>query len=282
MRELRGKVAVVTGGGSGIGRELALACVREGMKAVIADIDEAGMAQTARLAGENVTAVRCDASDAAQVEALAGKTYEAFGAAHLLFNNAGVCAAGPTWTTTLHDWEWVLGINLMGVVHGIRAFVPRMLEQGAPAHIVNTASAAGHLSVPGSSVYCVSKHGTVTISECLHHELRAAKAPIGVSVLSPAFVPTGIADSARSRPAALADANPLAAPYEAWARKAVQKGKISAAEVARATLDGVKEGRFYIFTHEMTRAAIEVRLRDILEGRDPTHPTPAKSNPENP
>jgi NAD(P)-dependent dehydrogenase (short-subunit alcohol dehydrogenase family) len=227
-----------------------------------------------------MVAVRCDVSDPAQVEALAERAWAHFGGVHLLFNNAGVSAAGPTWTATLHDWQWVLGINLMGVVHGIRSFVPRMLRQGEVAHVVNTASAAGHLSVPGSSVYCVSKHATVTISECLHHELRAANAPIGVSVLCPAFVPTGIADSARNRPAAFADTNPLAERYEAWARRAVEKGKLTAAEVARITLDAVKAGTFYIFTHPHTRAAIEVRMHDILEARIPTNPVPPKSSGE--
>jgi NAD(P)-dependent dehydrogenase (short-subunit alcohol dehydrogenase family) len=226
-------------------------------------------------------AVRCNVAKAEDVESLAERVYEAHGAAHLLFNNAGVSVAGPTWTTTLQDWEWVMGINLMGVVHGIRAFVPRMLKQGDEAHVVSTASAAGTLSVPGSSVYCVSKHGVVTMSECLHHELRQAKSSIGVSVLCPAFVPTGIADSQRNRPAELADTNPLAAPYAAWAKKAVEKGKISAAEVAAMTLAAVKDNRFYIFTHPHTRDAIEVRMQDVLQQREPTNPTPTKTAGEN-
>jgi NAD(P)-dependent dehydrogenase (short-subunit alcohol dehydrogenase family) len=280
MKELTGKVAVVTGGGSGIGRELALACAAEGMKVVLADIDEPGMVETARLTNAQTMAVRCNVAKADDVESLAARVYEAHGATHLLFNNAGVSVAGPTWTTTLQDWEWVMGINLMGVVHGIRAFVPRMLKQGGEAHVVSTASAAGTLSVPGSSVYCVSKHGVVTMSECLHHELRQVKASIGVSVLCPAFVPTGIADSHRNRPADLADTNPLAAPYAAWAKKAVEKGKISAAEVAAMTLEAVKENRFYIFTHPHTREAIEVRAQDLLQVREPTNPTPTKTSGE--
>jgi len=281
MKQLGGKVAVVTGGGSGIGRELALACAAEGMKVVLADIDEPGMVETARLTNAETMAVRCNVAKAADVESLADRVYEAHGAAHLLFNNAGVSVAGPTWTTTLHDWEWCMGINLMGVVHGIRAFVPRMLKQGGEAHVVSTASAAGTLSVPGSSVYCVSKHGVVTMSECLHHELRQAKSQIGVSVLCPAFVPTGIADSHRNRPPEFADTNPHAAPYAAWAKKAVEKGKISAAEVAAMTLAAVKENRFYIFTHPHTRDAIEVRMQDLLQQREPTNPTPSKSSGEN-
>jgi NAD(P)-dependent dehydrogenase (short-subunit alcohol dehydrogenase family) len=279
MKALKGKVAVVTGGGSGIGRALAAACAREGMKIVLADVDEPGMAETARPIGGDVLSVKCDVSKGEQVEALAQRTLERFGAAHLLFNNAGVAAPGPTWTSTLQDWEWTLGINVMGVVHGIRAFVPRMIAQGGEAHIVNTASAAGHLSVPGSSSYCVSKHGVVTLSECLHHELRVAKSAIRVSVLSPAFVPTGIGNSERNRPPELAATNPLAAPYRAWAQRAVDAGKLSAADVARITLDAVKSDTFYIFTHEHTKSAIEVRFADILGGRDPTNPVPHGKTP---
>src|SRR5687768_9401323 len=192
LDDLRGKVAVVTGGGSGIGRELALACAAEGMRVVLADVDVPGMAVTARLLGaaESIS-VPCNVARAAEVEALAERTYERFGAAHLLFNNAGVAVVGPMWTTTLEEWEWVMGVNVMGVVHGVRSFVPRMLKQGDACHVVNTASAAGLTTVPGNSVYCVSKHGVVAMSECLKHELRREKAPIGVSVLCPAFVKTG-------------------------------------------------------------------------------------------
>ena len=279
MKDLEGKVAVVTGAGSGIGRELALACAREAMKVVLADVDEKGMAETAHLIGAGTLALRCDVSKAEQVEHVARETFEQFGGAHLLFNNAGVAAPGPTWTSTLQDWEWTLGINVMGVVHGIRSFVPRMIEQGGEAHIVNTASAAGHLSVPGSSSYCVSKHGVVTLSECLHHELRAAKTAIRVSVLCPAFVKTGIGNSERNRPAELAETNPLAAPYKAWAQRAVDSGKLSAADVARITLAAVKSDTFYIFTHEGTKPAIEARFADILGGRDPTNPVPPGKTP---
>lgn len=279
MKELKGKVAVVTGGGSGIGRELALSCAREGMKVVLADVDEKGMAETARLIGGDVLCVKCDVSKAEQVEALARKAVEKFGAAHLLFNNAGVSALGPIWTSTVEDWEWTLGINVMGVVNGIRSFVPRMIEQGGEAHIVNTASAAGHLSVPGSSSYCVSKHGVVTLSECLHHELRAAQSSIRVSVLCPAFVKTNIIDCDRNRPAELAATNPLAAPYRKWGQRAVEAGKLTAADVARITLDAVKSDTFYVFTHERTKSAIEVRFADILGGRDPTNPVPAGKAP---
>jgi NAD(P)-dependent dehydrogenase (short-subunit alcohol dehydrogenase family) len=277
MKDLGEKVAVVTGAASGIGRALALRCGGEGMRLVLADVDEQGLEDTARSAlerGVPTLGVRCDVSRAEDVEALAARTYERFGSADLLFNNAGVAAGGPVWTATLEDWRWVLGVNLMGVVHGIRAFVPRMLRQGTEAHVVNTASVAGLLSVPGSSVYCASKHAVVTLSECLLHDLRAEGAAIGVSVLCPAFVPTGIAESDRNRPAELAATNPLAGPHQERMRHAVQSGKLSADDVAAITLAAVKGGRFYVLTHPRIKPALEARMRDILEERVPTNPMP--------
>jgi NAD(P)-dependent dehydrogenase (short-subunit alcohol dehydrogenase family) len=281
LDKLKDKVAVVTGAGSGIGRELALACAREGMHLVLADVDVPGMAETTSLlaAGTQSVSVACDVSKAAEVENVAVKVYERFGAAHLLCNNAGVAVSGPTWTTTLDEWQWVLGVNLMGVVHGIRSFVPRMLAQGGDCHVVSTASAAGLISVPGSSIYCASKHGVVTVSECLKHELRAAKASIGVSVLCPAFVPTRIVDSERNRPAALAAANPLGAPYRKMVRKAVESGRISAAEVALTTLEAVKANRFYVLPHRRMREHVETRLQDIVQDREPTDVTPKAAEP---
>ena len=273
MRDIEGKVAVVTGAGSGIGGELALACAREGAAVVLADVDERGMAETAALAaptGRETLQVRCDVSKLADIEALADRTYERFGASHLLFNNAGVAVCGPTWTSTAEDWTWILGINLMGVVHGVRTFVPRMLAQKDACHVVNTASVAGLLSLPGSSAYCVTKHGVVTLSECLRHELRLEGAAIGVSVLCPAFVATGIFESARNRPKELAATNPRAKPYEEAGRQAVAAGRLSAADVARITLDAVKADRFYVLPHPKIKAAVESRMRDILDERDPT------------
>lgn len=279
MSSLDGRVAVITGAGSGFGRELALLCAAEGMRLSLADIDEAGLAETVgMLAGSEVISQRCDVSKAEHVNALAEATYNRFGAAHLLFNNAGVAAAGPTWTTTAGDWQWVMGVNLMGVVHGIQAFVPRMLESGEPAHIVNTASLAGLTSVPGSSVYCVSKHGVVTLSECLHHELQMEKAPIGVSVLCPAFVKTGIADSARHRPEEFAATNPQAEPYAKFVREAIEAARLSAADIAGMTMDAVKAGRFYIITHGSSMISIEQRMRDIIEQRAPTNPLTLSKN----
>jgi NAD(P)-dependent dehydrogenase (short-subunit alcohol dehydrogenase family) len=271
VRDLGGRIAVITGAASGIGRELALACAAEGARVALADVDEKGLAETARLLPPGCESIqaRCDVTDPADLEALAQRTYERFGAAHLVFNNAGVAVSGPVWSAPLDEWKWVLDVNLMGVVHGIRAFVPRMLEAGAEGHVVNTASVAGLLSVPGSGVYCASKHAVVSLSECLFHDLRAARSAIGVSVLCPAWVATGIADAERNRPAALAARNPLAAPYEAAVRKAVASGRLSAAEVARITLDAVKSGRFYVLPHQKIKASIESRMRDILDEREP-------------
>ena len=267
-----GKVAVVTGAGSGIGRELALACAREGASVVLADVDERGMAQTAAQMPPAAATLqlRCDVSKPEALDSLAERTWERFGAAHLLFNNAGVAVCGPTWTATLEDWKWVLEINLMGVVHGIRAFVPRMLAQKIEGHVVNTASVAGFLSLPGSAVYCVSKHAVVTLSECLLHDLRVERARIGVSVLCPAFVNTGIFESARNRPKELAATNPHAKAYEDAGRKAVAAGKLSAADVAAITLEAVRTGRFYVLPHQKIKGAIEARMADILAERDPT------------
>lgn len=277
MKDLKGTIAVVTGAAGGIGRELALACAREGANAVLADVDAAGLEATAQLLGAvgvRTLQVRCDVSRPEEVENLAARTYEQFGAAHLLFNNAGVAVLGPTWTATLEDWKWVLDINVMGVVHGIRAFVPRMLAQGVEGHIVNTASVAGLISLPGSGVYCVSKHAVVTLSECLQHELRLEKSRLGVSVLCPAFVNTGIFESARNRPKELAATNPGAGAWMEMGRKAVRSGRLSAAEVAAITLEAVKAGRFYILPHAKIKGAIETRMRDILEERDPTDTMP--------
>src|SRR5215212_10757554 len=181
MKSPQGKVAVVTGAASGIGRELAIACAGEGAHITLADVDEKGLAETARLLPPGCESIqaRCDVSKASDLEALAQRAYERFGAAHVVFNNAGVAVAGPVWSAPLDEWKWVLDVNLMGVVHGIRAFVPRMLEAKTEGHVVNTASVAGLLSVPGSGVYCASKHAVVSLSECLHHDLKNAHASIG-------------------------------------------------------------------------------------------------------
>jgi NAD(P)-dependent dehydrogenase (short-subunit alcohol dehydrogenase family) len=271
MKQLHDKVAVVTGAASGFGRELAIACAREGMRLALTDIDENNLQGTVELLppGTQALTTKCDVARAEQVEQLAAATYERFGAAHLLFNNAGVFVGGPLWTATEQDWEWAFDINVRGVAHGIRSFVPRMLAQRDECHIVNTSSAAGLVSAPGLGVYCATKHAVTTMSECLQLELQEANAMIGVSVLCPAFVQTGIADSARNRPAELNATNPLNAKYEEQIRKATQAGRINAADIARITLDAVKEDRFYILPHQKLKGSIEARMRAILDERRP-------------
>lgn len=273
LAELEDKVAVITGAASGFGREFALICAEQGMKLVLADVDEAGLQETISLLPNSteLLTLRCDVSKADEVESLADKSYERFSQVHLLFNNAGVGVTGPSWTATLDDWQWVLGVNLMGVVHGVKSFVPKMLAQSEAAHIVNTASVAGLLSVPQSAPYCVSKHSVVTLSECLHHELAMTKAAIGVSVLCPAFVPTGIAESERNRPDHLSDGNshPMATMAAQVMKDAVRKGKLSARDVAEQTLAAIKSKQFYILTHDNIKPAVEARTQHILGGLPP-------------
>lgn len=272
MQELKGKTTVITGAGSGFGREFALACAAEGMNLVLADLKHDGLEATAALldADTPVLLKTCDVAKPEQVEALATAARERFGNVHLLFNNAGVAVTGPVWTATLEEWRWVMDVNLMGVVHGLRSFTQAMIDSGEACHIVNTASAAGHLSVPGSSIYCVSKHGVVTLSECLHHELGMLKTNVGVSVLCPAFVPTGIADSENLRPQdAPKNPHPMTKSSDAMTKQAVASGRLSAADVARITLDAVKAKRFYVFPHQKIKASIEGRLQHILDERTP-------------
>jgi NAD(P)-dependent dehydrogenase (short-subunit alcohol dehydrogenase family) len=215
-------------------------------------------------------------SKAEDVERAAAEAKSAFGAVHLLFNNAGVAGGGGyLWESSLKDWKWILGVNLMGVVHGIRSFVPLLLEHGGEGHVVNTASAAGLVSSPLMGAYNASKHAVVTLSETLHHELRLANARIGVSVLCPAYVPTGISSSERNRPSELVeDAPPTESQLAARRRseKAVSSGKVSAADVARLTFDAIREGRFYVVTHPKLLPSVELRLRDVVEQRSPSDP----------
>lgn len=272
MKNLRDKVAVITGAASGFGRELAIACANEGMRLALTDIDEKNLQGTIELLppGTPALTMKCDVSKAEQIEQFAVSTYERFGAAHLLFNNAGVLLGGPLWTTTQQDWEWTMGINVMGVAHGIRSFVPRMLLQQDECHIVNTASVAGLMSAPGLGIYCATKHAVVALSECLQLELQEEKASIGVSVLCPFFVKTGIADAARNRPATMNASSPRSGEYEERVRKASEAGKLSAADIARITLGAVTENRFYILPHQHCKDFVETRMRDILEERSPT------------
>src|SRR6266851_6729809 len=279
MKDLVGKVAVITGAGSGFGREFARIAASERMKLVLADVQQDALDDAvgeARASGAQAIGMRVDVANAADVQRLAERTVEDLGAVHLLFNNAGVGGGGGfVWEASLKDWQWVLGVNLMGVVHGIRSFVPLMLKQDCECHVVNTASAAGLVSAPLMAAYNASKHGVVTVSETLFHDLRAANAKVGISVLCPAYVPTNIRHSERNRPVELAeDAPPTPSQIAARERseKAVASGRISAAEVARMTFDAVRESRFYVVTHPKMLASVELRLQDIVAQRSPTDP----------
>jgi NAD(P)-dependent dehydrogenase (short-subunit alcohol dehydrogenase family) len=276
MQELKDRVAVITGGASGIGLAMAKRFAREGMKLALADIEEDALRrveQEFRKAGIPVLAIRTDVSRGHDMERLAEKTLATFGAVHVVCNNAGVAPGGAVWENTVADWEWVLGVNVWGVIHGVRVFVPIMLRQDTPCHVVNTASVAGLLSVPGMGIYCVSKHAVVTLSECLHHDLAERGSKIGVSVLCPAYVPTGIIDSERNRPALLRNPTRGRSPEdherEEQMRHAVQSGRVSAEMVADMVLDGIRQERFYIFTHPRIKASIQARMEDVLNERNP-------------
>ncbi len=279
MQAFEGKVAVITGAGSGFGREFARTAAGLGMKLVLADIQADALDATvaeARLAGADAIGLLCDVSRAHDVQSLAGAARQRHGGIHLVFNNAGVAGTGGyLWENSEKDWQWVLGVNLWGVIHGIRAFVPILIEQGEPCHIVNTASVAGLVTPPLLGAYSVSKHAVVAASEALVHDLRVAKASVGVSVLCPAFVPTGIFQSHRNRPAELTDAHePTASQIAAQqaGEKAVASGKVSAAQIAALTFEAIRENRFYVISHPRILPAVELRMRDILEQRVPSDP----------
>ncbi|TPQ37291.1 hypothetical protein C2U70_11245 [Bradyrhizobium guangdongense] len=266
MKQFEGRVAVITGAGSGIGRELAIACAGRGMKLVLADVDTEGLAGTKGLISGTI-AVRtrlCDVSNSEAVHDLAGFAFEEFGHVHLLFNNAGVASLGPVWSATPEDWKWVLGVNLIGVANGIQSFVPRMIAAGQDGHIVNTSSGAGLTAVAGSGVYCASKHAVVALSECLLKDLENAGSKLKVNVLCPSLVKTAIADSNRHRPAHLASANPDSAPFDQRVRAGMEASEVSAADVARITLQAICDDDFYILPHPAVRIRVEERLRDII------------------
>jgi NAD(P)-dependent dehydrogenase (short-subunit alcohol dehydrogenase family) len=274
MRELKNKVVVVTGGASGIGRALADRFAAERAKIVLADIEPRALDEAAaalRAGGTTVLAVPTDVSKPEQVQALCDRTLAEFGRVDVVCNNAGVAVSGHAWDHTLADWEWVLGVNLWGVIHGVRTFVPVMLRQGGEGHIVNTASVAGLASHPLMSIYNVTKHGVVTLSETLHKDLGILGAPIKVSVLCPGFVQTRILDSDRNRPVTLQNATPAAHdPHlEELARAAIAAG-LPPAEAAAQVVDAVKHERFYVLTHPEFTPHVRERMEDVLEGRNPS------------
>ncbi len=288
IEEFAGKTAVLTGAGSGFGLECARIAAQRGMRLVLVDVQQDALDKAAaelREAGAEVLARRVDVADAAQMQALADAVAERFGAPHLVFNNAGVGSGGLVWENTLADWQWVLGVNLWGVVHGVRLFTPMMLAaaKADPAwhgHIVNTASMAGLLTPPNMGIYNVSKHAVVALTETLYQDLNLVTEQVGASVLCPYFVPTGITQSERNRPESLRDASltPSQRISQAMIDKAVTSGKVSAAEVATKVFDAVVSGAFYIYSHPRALGNVESRMQAIVEGRNP--PDPFAERPE--
>ena len=272
MKDFKDKVAVVTGAASGIGRGLADKFAAEGMRVVLADVEAPALEQAAREmtdAGATVLAVRTDVSRAADVEALAQQTLDRFGAVHVVCNNAGVGGGGPaaSWDTPLADWNWVLGVNLWGVIYGVRAFVPIMLKQGEDAHIVNTASVAGLIAGAGGPSYTVSKFGVVGYSESLYHELAALSGgKIGVSVLCPALTNTRIVESGRNYPGG-PPPEPAAGTQERMMLdmiKGIFAGGMPPSEVARQVFDAIIARRFYVLTHPEHNDRIAARASAII------------------
>ncbi len=276
------KTAVLTGAGSGFGLECARIGARLGMNLVLVDVQQDALdraAQELQAAGAAVLALRVDVSDAAAMDALGQAVLARFGAPHFVFNNAGVGSGGLIWENSAKDWNWVLGVNVMGVAHGVRVFTPMMLAAAAqdPAwrgHIVNTASMAGLLSAPNMGIYNVSKHAVVALSETLYQDLALVTDQISASVLCPYFVPTGISQSHRNRPADAAPAKPTRSQLigQAMSDKAVGSGRVSAADVAQKVFDAVAAGQFYIYSHPKAIGSVQVRLEDILLARNPTDP----------
>ena len=280
MKEFKGKVAVITGAASGIGRGIAERCVNEGMKAVLADIDDADLAKAEtelKTLGGTVLGVRTDVSKRADVELLARKTLDAFGQVHLLFNNAGVGAGGSPWEATWNDWEWVVGVNLWGVIHGVKVFTPLMLAQNVECHIVNTASAAGLLVGGASAPYSATKHAVVALSESLYLTLQRRSTLVKVSVLCPGLVRTNIANAERHRPADLKN-EPVEMTPEMRAGLNYFKAAIEAAmpplQVADMVFDAIKKERFYILTHPEWIEVIQMRTDNLLRLENPQDPAP--------
>jgi NAD(P)-dependent dehydrogenase (short-subunit alcohol dehydrogenase family) len=276
VETFRDRVAVVTGAASGIGLALAERFATEGMKVVMADVEAAALERAAaavRASAGAVLPVRVDVSRPEDVERLAGETYAAFGAAHVVCNNAGVAVLGAVHEHSLADWQWVIGVNLWGVIHGVRAFLPRMLAGGDEGHIVNTASMAGLTTAPFMSVYDVTKHGVVALSESMYKELEATGAPIGVSVVCPGLINTAIMRSSRNRPPELAEegkAGPMAQAFGQALADRLGSG-YPPSEVADQVLRGIRRKRFYIVPAQPeVRQWATVRAQDIIELRNPT------------
>jgi NAD(P)-dependent dehydrogenase (short-subunit alcohol dehydrogenase family) len=286
IENFKGKTAVLTGAGSGFGLECARIGAKLGMNLVLVDVqqdalDKAAAEMTAQ--GVQVLARKVDVSNAQAMEQLAADVKARFGAPNFVFNNAGVGAGGLVWENSVADWEWVLGVNLWGVVHGVRLFTPMMLEaaKSDPAyrgHIVNTASMAGLLTPPNMGIYNVSKHAVVSLTETLYQDLHLVSDQVSASVLCPYFVPTGISQSHRNRPADLAAEKPTASQLigQAQSDKAVGSGKVSAADVAQKVFDAVASDQFYIYSHPQALGNVQSRMEAIVMGHNPPDPFAAK------
>lgn len=288
IKDFSGKTAVLTGAGSGFGLECARIGAKLGMNLVLVDVQQDALDKAEaemKAAGAQVLARRVDVSSAQQMESLAAEVKSRFGAPHFVFNNAGVGAGGLVWENSLKDWEWVLGVNVYGVVHGVRLFTPMMLEAARQdpeyrGHIVNTASMAGLLAPPNMGIYNVSKHAVVSLTETLYQDLSLVTDQVSASVLCPFFVPTGINQSHRNRPGELAAEKPTKSQLigQAMSDKAVGSGKITAADVAQKVFDAVAANRFYIYSHPKAINSVQTRLEDIMLARNPTDPF--KDKPE--
>jgi NAD(P)-dependent dehydrogenase (short-subunit alcohol dehydrogenase family) len=289
-RTWQGRVAVITGAASGFGLEAARIAARQGMKLVLSDVQPEALdlaAQEVAALGTEVLAQRTDVSRAVDVEALGAATMARFGAPHFVFNNAGVGAGGLIWEHSVKDWEWVVGVNLMGVAHGVRVFTPLMLaaaaaDPGYHGHIVNTASMAGLLNAPNMGVYNATKSAVVSISETLYQDLSLVTEQVHAHVLCPYFVPTAIHRSERNRPAHMTDeaARPTRSQLiaQAMSDKAVSSGKLTAHQVAQFVFDAMAERRFYIYSHPKALGGVQVLLEDRMLQRNPTDPF--KERPE--
>ena len=282
ISDFKGKTAVLTGGASGFGLECARIGARLGMNLVIVDVQADALKQAhdeLKSLGATVMAKKVDVSNADAMQGLASAVFERFGAPHFVFNNAGVGAGGLVWENTVADWEWLLGVNLWGVIHGVRLFTPMMLDAAKQdpnyqAHIVNTASMAGLLTPPNMGIYNVTKHAVVSLTETLYQDLKLVSDQVSASVLCPYFVPTGINNSERNRPDALKPqvVTPSQLIGQAMSNKAVSSGKVSAAQVAQMVFDAMLADQFYIYSHPKALGNAQTRFDAIVHGHNPPDP----------